>query len=59
MKNTVFLTALFCATLGAVSAQQEAPMFFDKELGIRISEAVFSPDGRIIAVNRDDNAILL
>jgi WD40 repeat protein len=52
MKKTLFLTALVCAALGAVSAQQETPMFFTADADVKagIGSARYSPDGRNIAV---------
>ncbi|MDR1257222.1 MAG: WD40 repeat domain-containing protein [Spirochaetaceae bacterium] len=50
MRKITLLTALLCAALGAVTAQQEIPRFFDTDAGGQISSAVFSPDGRTIAV---------
>jgi WD40 repeat protein len=52
MKKKLFAIAFVCAALGAVFAQQETPVFFDKELmNGWLSDPVFSPDGkRLVAV---------
>ncbi|MDR1257472.1 MAG: WD40 repeat domain-containing protein [Spirochaetaceae bacterium] len=46
----VFALFVCLAVCCAVTAQQEIPRFFDADAGGQISSAVFSPDGRTIAV---------